>query len=54
MSKALVNYHFGGREGLIAEAMVVGYEGYVALLMQAAEAAGPEGSRCQKDKALHT
>jgi AcrR family transcriptional regulator len=42
MSKALVNYHFGGREGLIAEAMVVGYEGYVADLMVAADAAGPD------------
>jgi AcrR family transcriptional regulator len=42
MSKALVNYHFGGREGLIAEAMVVGYEAYVAELMAAADAAGPE------------
>jgi len=42
MSKALVNYHFGGREGLIAEAMVVGYEAYVAELMLAADAAGAD------------
>jgi AcrR family transcriptional regulator len=42
MSKALVNYHFGGREGLIAEAMVVGYEGYVAELMTAADEAGTD------------
>jgi AcrR family transcriptional regulator len=42
MSKALVNYHFGGREGLIAEAMVVAYEAYVVELMTAADAAGPE------------
>ena len=26
ISKALVNYHFGGREGLIAEALTVAYE----------------------------
>lgn len=26
VSKALVNYHFGGREGLIAEALTVAYE----------------------------
>ena len=42
LSKALVNYHFGGREGLIAEAMVVGYERYVEVLMEAADAAGPD------------
>ncbi len=42
LSKALVNYHFGGRDGLIAEAMVQGYEEYVAELMAAADAAGPD------------
>jgi len=35
ISKALVNYHFGTREGLIAEAIVVGYEQYVDALMAA-------------------
>ncbi|MBI4935560.1 MAG: TetR/AcrR family transcriptional regulator [Actinobacteria bacterium] len=40
ISKALVNYHFGTREGLIAEAMVAGYEQYVLDLMAAADAAG--------------
>lgn len=38
LSKALVNYHFGSRDALIAEAMVVGYERYVADLWAAAEA----------------
>jgi AcrR family transcriptional regulator len=42
ISKALVNYHFGTRERLIAEAMVTGYEQYVALLKEAADAAGPD------------
>jgi hypothetical protein len=42
LSKALVNYHFGGRDGLIAEAMVLGYERYVDLLWEAAEAAGTD------------
>lgn len=42
ISKALVNYHFGTREGLLAEAMVVGYEQYVQELMIAANAAGPD------------
>ena len=42
LSKALVNYHFGGRDGLIAEAMVLGYERYVDLLWDAAEAAGKD------------
>lgn len=41
LSKALVNYHFGGRDGLITEAMVVGYERYVDHLWTAAQAAGP-------------
>lgn len=38
VSKALVNYHFGGRDALIAEAMVIGYERYVEDLWSAAEA----------------
>ena len=42
LSKALVNYHFGGRDGLVAEAMAVGYERYVDTLQAAAEAAGAE------------
>src|SRR4051794_18392904 len=42
ISKALVNYHFGTREGLIAEAMVDAYERYVEQLMSAAEAAGQD------------
>jgi AcrR family transcriptional regulator len=42
ISKALVNYHFGTREGLIAEAMTLGYEQYVETLMAAADAAGPD------------
>jgi AcrR family transcriptional regulator len=42
ISKALVNYHFGTREGLIAEAMVVAYEQYVDLLMEAVDGAGPD------------
>ncbi|MFM8412782.1 MAG: TetR/AcrR family transcriptional regulator, partial [Alphaproteobacteria bacterium] len=40
LSKALVNYHFGGRDGLIAEAMALGYERYVDELEAAANAAG--------------
>lgn len=42
ISKALVNYHFGTREGLIAEAMVVGYEQYVDALMDAVAVAGDD------------
>ena len=42
LSKALVNYHFGGRDGLIAEAMVAGYARYVETLWAAAEAAGSD------------
>jgi len=42
LSKALVNYHFGGREGLIAEAMALGYERYVDTLWAAAQAAGTD------------
>ena len=38
LSKALVNYHFGGRDGLITEAMVLGYERYVDHLWDAAQA----------------
>jgi TetR/AcrR family transcriptional repressor of bet genes len=40
LSKALVNYHFGGRDGLVAEAMEHGYSLYVDGLQEAAEAAG--------------
>ena len=40
VSKALVNYHFGSRDGLVAEAMTLGYERYVETIWQAAERAG--------------
>lgn len=33
--------HFGGREGLISEAMAMGYDRYVEELWEAAQAAGP-------------
>jgi AcrR family transcriptional regulator len=36
ISKALVNYHFGGREGLIAEAITVAYEGQSVVVEMAA------------------
>jgi AcrR family transcriptional regulator len=42
LSRSLVNFHFGGREGLIAEAMALGYEQYVHDLRRAAEAAGED------------
>ena len=42
LSKALVNYHFGGRDGLITEAMVIGYERYVDHLWDIAEASGSD------------
>lgn len=42
LSKALVNYHFGGRDGLILEAMATAYEDYVDGLMDAADAAGDD------------
>ncbi|MFZ9629113.1 MAG: TetR/AcrR family transcriptional regulator [Ilumatobacteraceae bacterium] len=42
LSKSLVNFHFGDRDGLVAEAMAVGYERYVDCLMVAAEAAGTD------------
>lgn len=42
LSKALVNYHFDGRDGLIAQAMALGYERYVDELEAAADAAGPD------------
>ena len=41
LSKALVNYHFGGREGLIAESLVLGYSRYVAILEEAVASGGP-------------
>ncbi len=46
LSRSLVNFHFGGREGLIAEAMAVGYEQYVAELRRAAETAGDDPVDC--------
>jgi AcrR family transcriptional regulator len=42
LSRSLVNFHFGGREGLIAEVMAVGYEQYVHQLRLAADAAGQD------------
>jgi len=42
LSKALVNYHFGGRDGLVAEALEQGYAQYVDDLVVAADAAGPD------------
>jgi AcrR family transcriptional regulator len=42
VSKALVNYHFGGRDGLLAEAIVLGYQRYVDTLWDAAERAGSD------------
>lgn len=42
LSRSLVNFHFGGRDGLIAEAMELGYAGYVEELRLATEAAGED------------
>lgn len=42
LSKSLVNFHFGDRDGLVAEAMAVGYERYVDHLWSAALAAGSD------------
>lgn len=42
LSKSLVNFHFGDRDTLIAEAMAVGYERYVEVLWAAAESAGAD------------
>lgn len=42
LSKSLVNFHFGGRDGLIAEAIVTSYERYVDLIWAAAESAGAD------------
>lgn len=42
LSKSLVNFHFGNRDGLVAEAMAVGYERYVDHLWSAALAAGSD------------
>lgn len=42
ISKALVNYHFGNRDGLIAEAMVRAYERYVEVLADAIAGAGDD------------
>lgn len=41
LPSSLVNYHFGGRESLLAEAAVVAYEKYCALNAQAVANAGP-------------
>lgn len=42
LSKSLVNFHFGGRDGLIAEAIATSYERYVDLVWAAAESAGSD------------
>lgn len=42
LSKALVNYHFGNRDGLIAEATVRAYERYVDILAEAIAGAGDD------------
>lgn len=42
LSKSLVNFHFGGRDGLIAEAIATSYERYVDLMWAAAESAGSD------------
>jgi len=42
LSKSLVNFHFGGRDGLLAEAIASSYVAYVTTLQVAAEAAGPD------------
>lgn len=42
LSKSLVNFHFGGRDGLIAEAIATSFERYVDLLWSAAESAGSD------------
>lgn len=42
VSRSLVNFHFGSREGLIAEAMAVGYERYVHELRVATDRAGAD------------
>jgi AcrR family transcriptional regulator len=42
LSKSLVNFHFGGRDGLIAEALTISYERYVEELIAAPDTAGPD------------
>lgn len=42
ISRSLVNFHFDGRDGLVAEAMALGYERYVEELERVAGAAGPD------------
>ena len=42
LSKALVNYHFGSRDGLVAEAMERGYARYVDSLQVAADQGGTD------------
>ena len=42
LSKSLVNFHFGGRDGLISEAIVESYRMYVAEITTVSEAAGDD------------
>ena len=41
LSKSLVNFHFGGRDGLIGEALTVAGERYVDFLSRISDDAGP-------------
>jgi len=40
LAKSLVNFHFGGRDGLIAEALAISYERYVVEIAKACDSAG--------------
>ena len=42
LSKSLVNFHFQGRDGLLAEAIAIGYERYVDVLAAAVAAANDD------------
>lgn len=42
LSKSLVNFHFGGRDGVIAEALVVGYERHIDAMWAVVEDAGSD------------
>lgn len=42
LAKSLVNFHFGGRDGLIAEALAISYERYVIEISTACDNAGPD------------
>lgn len=42
LSKSLVNFHFGGRDGLIAEAIALAYDTSVSQLWEKAMNAGPD------------